>query len=588
MQNINAPEKVIMSQKQSLEYLASQMDQERQTYMPQWRDVCDYLMPTRPKWQITDHNKGDRRNQKIIDSTACFAHRTARAGIMSGVTSPARPWFRLSIPDKELAESGAVKNWLYDVGGRMNNMFLRSNLYQVLPSVYGDMLGISTGCMLAERDLDSVLRFYSIPMGSYCLSLDDKLRVRVFYRDLQYNVRQLIEKFGMTDPDRPDEIDWSKFSNTVKTLYSQKNMEATIQVRHFILPNPDFDPRKAQSKFKRFLSCYYERAYMGAGPSPIGSDMADDVYLREAGYDYFPVLAPRWEVSGEDIYGNNCPGFEALGDIRALQLMQKRKAQGIEKQMNPPLRAFNSLKNQNIQGLPGRTTYVDPNGTQAGVAPIYEVRPDINGMLLDIQDHQQRIRRAFYEDLFLMLASSNDPNRTATEIIERKEEKLLALGPVLEQLNQDLLDPLIDIAFFEMLEQGQIPEPPPEIQGMDIRVEYISIMAQSQKLIGIGSLERFLGMVGQIASFDPSVLDKVDADQAVDEYADMTSVPPRVVRSDEVAAEIRAKRNEAAAAQAQSEQMAQAAQSAKNLSQASLDGNNALNATLNQAQVGAV
>lgn len=588
MQNIQNPEKVIMTQKQSLEYLASQMDQERTTYVPQWRDVCDYLIPTRPKWQITDHNQGDRRNQKIIDSTACFAHRTARAGIMSGVTSPARPWFRLSVPDKELAENASVKNWLYDVGLRMNNVFLRSNLYQVLPVVYGDMIAISTGCMLAERDLDTVLRFYSIPMGSFCLSLDDKLRVRTFYRDLQYNVRQLVEKFGITDPDKPEEIDWSKFSTTVKTLYSQKNFEATIQVRHFILQNPDYNPNRPQAKYKKFLSSYYERSYIGSGPSPIGSDMNNDVFLRESGYDYFPVLAPRWEVSGEDIYGNNCPGFEALGDIRALQLMQKRKAQGIEKQINPPLRAFNSLKNQNIQGLPGRTTFVDPNGTQAGVAPIYEVRPDINGMLLDIQDHQQRIRRAFYEDLFLMLASSNDPNRTATEIIERKEEKLLALGPVLEQLNQDLLDPLIDITFFEMLEQGLIPEPPQEIQGMEIRVEYISIMAQSQKLIGIGSLERFLSMAGQVAQFDPKALDKIDTDQAIDEYAEMTSVPPRVVRSDEVAAEIRARRDQAAAQQAQMEQMQQAAMAAKNLSQSNLSGDNALSAVAAQAQAGSI
>lgn len=582
MDNINFPEKVKMSRKQSLEYLASQMENERNTYVAQWRDVCDHLMPTRPKWQITDHNKGDRRNQKIIDSTASFAHRTARAGVMSGVTSPARPWFRLSIPDKTLAESSPVKNWLFDVTQRMNNVYLRSNLYQVLPTVYGDMIGISTGCMLAERDLDTVLRFYSIPMGSFCIGLDDKLRVRTFFRDLQYNVRQLVEKFGMTDPDRPEDIDWDKFSTTVKTLYSQKNFEATIQVRHFILPNPDFNPGRPQAKYKRFLSCYYERSYIGSGPSPINSDMAEDIYLRESGYDYFPVLAPRWEVSGEDIYGNNCPGFEALGDIRALQLMQKRKAQGIEKQINPPLRAFNSLKNQNIQGLPGRTTYVDPSGTQAGVAPIYEVRPDINGMLLDIQDHQFRIRRAFYEDLFLMLASSNDPNRTATEIMERKEEKLLALGPVLEQLNQDLLDPLIDITFFEMIEQGQLPEPPPEIQGLDIKVEYISIMAQAQKLIGIGTLERFLGMASQIVQFSPSSIDKIDADQAIDEYAEMTSIPPRVVRSDEAVAEIRQAQAQAAQAQMQMEQMQQAAAAAKNLSQANLSGDNALNAAISQ------
>lgn len=177
-----------------------------------------------------------------------------------------------------------------------------------------------------------------------------------------------------------------------------------------------------------------------------------------------------------------------------------------------------------------------------------------------------------------MMATSDRREITAREIDERHEEKLLALGPVLEQLNQDLLDPLIDIAFSMMDRQGLIPEIPEELEGSSVKVEYISIMAQAQKAIGLGTIERISGFAGQMAQMDPGVLDKLDADQIIDIYGDMASVPPGVVRSDEDVEEIRAQRQQAQQQAQQQEQMAQAAGMAKDLSGASLEGNNALTA----------
>lgn len=168
---------------------------------------------------------------------------------------------------------------------------------------------------------------------------------------------------------------------------------------------------------------------------------------------------------------------------------------------------------------------------------------------------RNRISRAFYEDLFLMLSNEDRRNITATEIDERKEEKLLALGPVLEQVNQDLLDPLIDITFNIMVEQERIAEPPEEIAGVDLKVEYISIMAQAQKLVGLGAIERLTGFVGQLASFVPNALKKLKSDEIVDVYAEYTGVPPTIVRSKEEMDEI-SKAEAQAQAQAQMQQQA--------------------------------
>lgn len=193
---------------------------------------------------------------------------------------------------------------------------------------------------------------------------------------------------------------------------------------------------------------------------------------------------------------------------------------------------------------------------------------------------RNRIRRTFFEDLFLMLASSDRRQITAREIDERHEEKLLALGPVLEQLNQDLLDPLIDIAFTIMQKQGMLPQAPPEIQGQEMKIEYISIMAQAQKMVGLASVDRFAGFAAQVASIDPRSLDKLNTDNLIDVYGDMTSVPSKLIRSDEEAQEIRDKRDQQAQAQAQAESAAQMASAAKDLSQAKTSDENVLSQVL--------
>lgn len=577
------------SRRQEIDLIYSQLYNERSSFLSHWRDLADYILPRRPRFFISDANKGDKRNQKIIDSTATLAARTMRSGMMSGVTSPARPWFRLTTPDPNLAEFGPVKEWLYTVSQRMATVFLRSNVYNVLPINYGDMGVFATGCIFQEEDFNDVVRFYSIPIGSYSIGNDARGKVQVFHREFRMTVRQLIDEFGETE-NGTKEPNWDNFSTTVRTLYDSDQLEAWIDVGHLIRPNPDYDlSRDIISKYKRFQSTYYERGYSsGSGSANYLASTDDDTFLREKGYDLFPVFVSRWEVTGEDVYGTDCPGMTALGDVKSLQLMHKRKAEAIEKMVRPPMSAPSSLRNSKASTLPGDITYVDIREGQQGFRPIHEVSPRIQELMLDINDHQERIRRAFFEDLFLMLATSDRREITATEVMERREEKLLALGPVLEQLNQDLLDPLIDNTFHIMVRQGLIPEAPQEIQGMPLKVEYISIMAQAQKLIGLSGVERFAAFAGQVATFNHAAIDKVDTDQILDVYSDLTSIPPGIVRTDEVVAQIRQQRAQAEQAQRQAELISQGAGAAKQLSESKLDNDNALTRILDQAKAGEI
>lgn len=569
----------VLSKRKQMELLRSQLDSERSTFIPHWRDLSDFILPRRARFYTSDVNKGDRRNNKIIDSTATLAVRTLRSGMMSGITSPARPWFRLTTPDPGLAEFGSVKIWLNQVQNILSTSFLKSNLYNVLPIAYGDLGTFGTSPLSVMDDFSgNIHHFDSFPVGSYMIAKNEKGVVDTFIREFRLTVSQIVSMFVSMDGGKPD---WSNVSNYVKQLFDTGQTQAWIEVVHIIKPNDMYDPKKIESKYKKYYSCYYEKGISGGTES--NYLQSDDKLLSEKGFDYFPVLCPRWEVTGEDVYGTSCPGMDALGDIKQLQLGEKRLFEAIEKMIRPPMQGPSSLKDKSVSQLPGDLTYIDTPAGGQGLRPIHEVNFRIGEMEGKQAQVRDRVRRAYYEDLFLMLANSDRRQITAREIEERHEEKLLALGPVLEQLNQDLLDPLIEISFQSHMERGLLPPPPEELQGVDLKVEYVSIMAQAQKLVGIAGIERFTGYVGQLAVFDPSVVDKFNIEQAVDAYADITSVPPTLVRTDEEVANIKQQRAAAAQQQQQMEQAATMVQGAKTLSETAVGDSNALEMMITQA-----
>lgn len=546
------------SKRKSLDRRLGELTTERSSFIRHWQDLSDYILPRQARFTVTDRNRGDRKNTKIIDNTATLAVRTLSSGMMSGITSPARPWFSLRTPDPALNEYTPVKMWLDLVKSRMQEVFLRSNLYTTLPITYGDLGVFGTNAFAVLEDDEDVIRCYPFPIGSYALGTSYRGNTDSIYREYQMTVRQLVGQFGLAN-----------CSQAVRNAWDRGNGETWIDVVHAVEPNPEYNERKAESRYKRFRSVYYERGAEG------------DNMLREAGFDDFPVMASRWSLTGEDIYGHS-PGMDALGDIKALQLEQKRKAQAIDKMVNPPMVAPSSLRNQRASLLPGDVTYVDVQSGQAGFSPAYEINPRINELMLDIQENQGRIRRAFFEDLFLMIANDQRSNITAREIQERHEEKLLMLGPVLERLNDELLDPLIDRTFNIMMRMNLLPPPPKELQGMDLSVEYTSVMAQAMKLTGITGIERFVAFAGQVAQAKPEVLDKIDFDQTLDEYAAMVGTPPSMVRDDDAVAAMRKQRAEQEQAMQQAALAQQGAQTAKALSETQVADENAVGAMINQ------
>lgn len=518
----------------------TQLKNERSSWVTHWRDISDYLLPRSGRYVASDRNRGGTsKYNNIVDSTGTKALHTLGAGLMAGMTSPARPWFRLATTDPDMMEYEPIKLWLGDVTRLMREIFHRSNTYRALHMVYEELGAFGTAASIILPDYDNVIHHHPLTVGEYAISTDAKGRVTTLAREFDMTVSQIVREFGLEN--------CSKF---VQKAYEAGNLDQWVTVCHIIEPRYDRDLKSKLAKDKKFASCYFE----------LGNDssMKEGAMLRESGFDRFPAICPRWSVVGGDIYGSS-PAMEALGDIKQLQHQQLRKAEGIDYQTRPPLQVPSSMRNMDIDSLPGGIMYYDSASPSGGIRSAFEVNLNLQHLLMDIQDVRERIRQNFFADLFLMLANDQRSGITAREVAERHEEKLLMLGPVLERLHDEMLNPMIDITFDRIMEAGIMPPPPKELQGQDLNVEFVSMLAQAQRAVGISGVERLTQYVGSLAmgKQDPAVWDKLDIDQMIDGYADMTGVDPKFIVGDERVAIIREERAQQAATQ---QQMAMAQQ----------------------------
>jgi hypothetical protein len=523
--------------------------QERSSWISPYREVSDYVQQRRGRYLATNRNKGDKINTKIINPQAMLALRTLKSGLMSGLTSPFRPWFKLGLVDQDKANFRSVKEWLDHCEKVISSIMLKSNLYTTLPVQYEEIGLFGTAPMAINEDYKTVIRGETFTAGEYAIGQDENGRVNIFVREFDMTVDQIVRKFGKEN-----------VSLSVRNRYNNKDYDGYVTVRHMICSNDDkVDMGMAQKR--PIMSIYWE----------LGSN--ENKFLEVRGDHEFPIMCPRWDLGSGDTYGRS-PGMDALPDSKQLQRMEKKKLLGIDKWADPTMNASPALKNKRTSSLPGDIVYVDSNDKYE---PSYIVNPNIDPLSQQIAKVEERIDRAFYADLFLMLANSDRREITAFEIEKKYEEKLLMLGPVYNRMNDENFDPLIKRIFNTAQRNGIIPPQPEELEGEDFNIEYISIMAQAMKAVATTGIERLYGFVGNIAGAKPGVLDLLDEDQTVKQYAEMLGTPATIIRSDEHVKKMREAQAQAQAQQQQMEQMGQSVQGARLLSETDTgNGSNAL------------
>lgn len=532
------------------------LKQERQSWEPDWVSCAKQLLPRKCRILECDSsqtNKGGLRTD-IVDSTGIYSMRDLAAGMHGGMTSPARPWFRLGLQDEALESRAAVRDWLDEVQQRMYSLLHRSNFYNAVHHVYGELGAFGTGFMFELPDERTGIRFVPLTVGEYCLDTDENGRTDTVFRVMELTPRQLVRKFG-----------YDKMPSYVKSEYDSPPMLTNrYRVVHAVFPREDRNPFKLGGKNMRFASIYWLEPPSTKGGST-SSDTSGYVLLSESGFNEMPGFGPRWDVTGQDVYGRS-PGMDVLPDCRMLQQMVITTLKAMHKEVDPPMVMQGSQKNMDL--MPGGQIFVDGNAQGQAVYPALQVRPNVANALQYAQAVQNKIKEGLFNNLFRLLMNSDRRQITAKEVAAREEEKLILIGPVLERLHDELFIPMVDRTFNLMVTQDLLPPWPQEIQGMPIKVEFVSLLAQAQKMVATSGVDQYMGFISLHAQAFPELLDAPNPDKVADGYASYLGIEADMLRPQEDRDKIRQSRQQAIQAQksqAALEQAQAAAGTAKTL-----------------------
>lgn len=492
----------------------------------------------------------DNLRLDVLAGTGIKARKTLSAGMHAGMTSPANPWFNLTLDNKELAARHIAQRWLADTRARMSQILSRSNFYSMIHTLYDQLCTFGTAFMFVHPDEENVVRFEVLSCGEFFMDVDANGKVDTVCRSRKWSAKNIVAEFGI---DRAPE-------DVKLAVEKPENERKEFEVVHMIFPNTDRDPVRTDNRNMRFTSVYYIPYKRAGNTSNAGSAGTNQgAILRESGFMDFPGAGPRWDTISNEPYGMS-PAMDILGDVNMLQEVWATYLMATQKQADPAMARPNSL--DSLDTLPGGDNVVnEANGTQS-IYAIQQIQFDTQGCMDVINRIDSSIREGMYNDLFRILTFAPNKTMTATEVAERVGEKL-QLGPVIERLHAELFTPIINRVFNLMLDADEVPDIPPEIGNQNLEVEFISTLAQYQKRGAFDNIEVFVDFIARNSQLISGLVDVIDADAMGDRVAEFIGVDPNVTTSSEQRAAMREQQNQIAALQANAQLAQMGANAAK-------------------------
>lgn len=564
----------------------------RDKYIGNWRTQAKFIAPERfIESRPSQRNNGQKSTRDILRNTAGLALRTFVAGMMNGATSRARPWYDLVLANPA-KRTTATDRYFSDVVKIMNEAMQISNFYRVLPMSYKD-IGIfsnSAYAMLPHARFGAY--FLPFAVGTYAIGTDSEGVVNTFSRDFVLTVRQVVEQYASLKP--TGHIDYSNIPVWVQSAYERSNYIQDVTLNNFIIPNDNPTPDSLQPSRAMKYQSYTSVSGIGAGVNGVWDagtrysnqpnsklevrDPSRVEFVSIKGFDYFPVIANRWEVAPEGDWGVDGPGHMAIDDIKSLQETERYRMEAIAKLVKPPMVGPASLRRHQSSIVAGGITYVDEASEGTKFRAAFEVNPQLAELITSQGEYTKAIDSAFFKDLFLMMSSERQLSHvTAREIEEKSAEKLVGIGPALGQLDQDQNGRVIANLFHLLSKMpGRLPPAPKEIQGETIRPEYISILAQAAKASMISSTDKLIQFVDIVskATGDTTLPKILKTDAIIRQYGDYLGVDPANIRDEYEFGEIVKGVADEQAKALQAQKAQQASETAKNLATAMPQGQN--------------
>ena len=508
----------------------SRLQEKRSTWESHWQEVADVMLPR--KAEITRQRaRGDKRSTQIFDATAVHALELLAASLHGMLTSSANRWFSLRFKETGLNDSDEAKEWLEDATKRMYDVIAKSNFQQEIFECYHDLIAFGTSCLMIEEDQEDVLTFSARHIKEIYIQENRKGYVDTLYRRFKMSAQATVEKFGIENVSK-------EIVNVLK-----KAPFDDIDLVHVIRPRLDFDPQKQDKANMPFQSIYFE---YGSGH-----------VISIGGFKENPYVIPRYLKASTEQYGRS-PGMNALPDVKVLNKMVEHSLKAAAKQIDPPLLIPDDGMLAPIRMSPGSINYYR-SGSRDRIEPL-NINANTAVTLNTENQRRDAINKMFHID---QLVVTENRNMTATEVLQRQEEKMRILGPVLGRLQSELLSPLVTRIFNIML-RNQLFMPSPDIlTQQELNIEYVSPMALAQRGQELQSLMKGLELFGSLAQTMP-VMDYIDEDGLVKQIISILGLPAKVIKSDAEVQQIREDRAQQEAEQMEMQQQMAETQMAKN------------------------
>lgn len=492
-------------------------------------EIARLASPSRTRFLNSQTNRGRNKMTPALDSHGSKAFEILGNGLTSGLSSSSRPWFGLGFSDEDMADNHEAKAWLSDVEKVIYRVLGSTNFYDAVKIGYHELGLFGTEACVMVEDRDEIAVCHPLTFGEYWIAESRSRKVDTLYRRAPLTVKQCVDEFG------------SSVSPHVRQAYDKSQYEQIVECFHAIEPNDDRVLGRMDASGKPFRSVWWDE------------NDGHTRTLRMSGYEEQPFWAPRWSTTGSDVWGSS-PGQMALPDLRELQLQTRRQGEAIDWMIRPEkiVPALVKLRNQ-----PGSIVSAASVDKDKIIIP-YEVPYQVASMIADIIAARKRsIDSVSHADLFQAITQMEGVQpRNVEEIMARNDEKFTQLGPVIERVNNEKLEPALERFIAILFRGGLLPPAPEAVEGQQLKVSFVSLLTQMQRTVGIGQIERTAGFIGNLTAVFPQAADRFDVDEAIKEYADRAGTPPKAIRSDDAVAAIRDSREQ----QANMEKMAAMAQ----------------------------
>ena len=489
-----------------------------------WEDIARLMRPQRGGF--SQGVPSDRTHEKPLSSAPIHAQSSFSAELYNTLTNPANRWFGMETNDIDLNNWQPAKLWLDRVTSRILASFgvAVSPFYSATTQVFGDITSFGNAGQYDEavpeegRILD-----VTISLAELCYDIDGWGRVCEVVRKFYLKPAQAMNMFRKGSDNIPTKL----------LDLADKNDQGKIVFYQHVVKNEAWRKGMLGVRGKAWVSrtsCEIERTL-----------------VRMAGYNDMPFFAPRWDVDTGHIYGTGA-GFVALASARALNRMDDATLRAAQRAADPTILAPDRGDwplNGRIK--PGAVVYgaIDMQG-RALLRPL-DVTGSVNLTLQEKQHKLEDIRDAFN---YTLLNLAGRTGMTPTETMAFAEQRQRQYAPNQGRVQEEFLAPKIARRFAMLWAAGQLPPPPPKMEGRALQVKYLSAAAAAQRSGEGNAALRILEDIAPLIQIKPRLADRIDEDGLLETLADARGAPGRMFRS-------RIDADKIAAARAEQQQQAQ-------------------------------